>query len=154
MSKIQQSDYQDFIKEIKQKIYLSQLEALQAVNKELLQLYWEIGKSIVEKQEQFGWGISVVESLSKELQTGFPGTQGFSTQNLWRMRKFYLEYKENEKLAPLVREIGWSHRKSFHNHLRYSTNLMFQIGISSCRTLALSIGTLNLLKPLAHFLHP
>jgi predicted nuclease of restriction endonuclease-like (RecB) superfamily len=50
-----------------------------------------------------------VENLSKDLQYEFPGIHGFSSQNLWRMRRFYLEYQDNTKLAPLVREIGWSH---------------------------------------------
>ena len=109
MDELQKSAYKSFVKEIKEKIYRSQLQTMQAVNKGLLQFYWEIGKSIVEKQEQYSWGKSVVENLSDELQKEFPGTQGFSSQNLWRMRKFYLEYKGKEKLAPLVREIGWSH---------------------------------------------
>jgi len=82
---------------------------MQAVNRELLNLYSDIGKSIVEKQQNLGWGKSVVENLSRNLQIEYPGIKGFSVDNLWRMRKFYLTYKENEKLAPLVQEIGWSH---------------------------------------------
>jgi len=109
MKKIPQSDYRSFVKEIKEKIYHSQLNAMQAVNHELLSLYSDIGRSIVEKQENLGWGKSVVENLSHDLQKEFPGIKGFSVDNLWRMRKFYLTYKENAKLAPLVQEIGWSH---------------------------------------------
>jgi len=109
MNKTQQSDYLDFVKEIKEKIYQAQLRAMQAVNRELLNLYSDIGKSIVEKQENLGWGKSIVENLSWDLQKEFPGIKGFSVDNLWRMRKFYLTYMENEKLAPLVQEIGWSH---------------------------------------------
>ena len=106
---IKTSDYQSFVREIKEKIYQSQYNAMQVVNKELIQLYWDLGKMIVEKQEQFSWGKSVVENLSKDLQKEFPGTQGYSSFNLWRMRKFYLGYIKNEKLAPLVQEIAWSH---------------------------------------------
>jgi predicted nuclease of restriction endonuclease-like (RecB) superfamily len=109
MNKIKPSDYQDFVKEIKEKIYESQYKALKAVNVELITLNWDIGKSIVMKQNEFGWGKAVVENLSNDLQKEFVGMQGFSSQNLWRMRKFYLTYKDNKKLAPLVREIGWSH---------------------------------------------
>ena len=109
MNKIRQSDYQSFLKEIKGKILDAQYKALRAVNRELLALYSDIGKSIVEKQEQLGWGKSVVETLSKDLQNEFPGMQGFSSRNLWIMRSFYLEYKDNEKLQPLVAEISWSH---------------------------------------------
>ena len=97
-----------FVKEIKSKILYSQYEALQAVNKELINLYWEIGKNIVEKQEQFSWGKSIVKNLSVELQKEFVGIKGFSVQNLWNMRQFYLEYYQNEKLQPLVGEISWT----------------------------------------------
>lgn len=109
MDKIQPSDYKAFIREIKEKICRAQLKAMQAVNRELLSLYSYIGKSIVDKQEQPGWGKSVVENLAQDLQKEFLGMKGFSADNLWRMRKFHLTYKENEKLAPLVQEIGWSH---------------------------------------------
>ena len=109
MDKIQQSGYMAFVKEIKEKIHRAQYQAMKAVNLELINLNWEIGQSIVAKQDQFGWGKAVVESLSKDLQREFPGMQGFSSQNLWRMRKFYLTYSSNEKLAPMVREISWSH---------------------------------------------
>lgn len=102
-------NYQLFLKEIKERVYRSQLEAFKAVNKALIQLYWDIGASIVEKQEAHAWGKSIVENLSKDLETSFPGVKGFSGSNLWRMRNFYLAYAEDEKLAPLVREIAWSH---------------------------------------------
>ena len=102
-------NFTTFVKEIKSKILSSQYEALKAVNKALISLYWDIGKNIVEKQEQFGWGKSVVKNLSYELQKEFVGMKGFSVQNLWNMRQFYLEYYKNEKLQTLSREIGWSH---------------------------------------------
>ena len=60
------------------------------------------------KQEKLSWGKSVVESLAKDLQKEFPGMQGFSSANLWRMRNFYIAYQKNEKLAPMVREISWT----------------------------------------------
>ena len=109
MNKIPDSDYQSFVKEIKEKIHRAQLKAMRAVNSELLNLYSEIGKSIVEKQNNLGWGMSVVGNLSHDVQKAFPGIKGFSKANLWRMRMFYLTYRESKKLAPLVREIGWSH---------------------------------------------
>ena len=97
-----------FIQELKERISKAQYEALKVVNKEQIQLYWDIGKMIVEKQESLGWGKSVVKTLSVELQKEFPGMTGFSSDNLWRMRKFFLHYNENKKLAPLVQEISWS----------------------------------------------
>lgn len=97
----------DFTIEIKQKIRQSQYEAMKAVNVQLINLYWEIGKSIAEKQSE-SWGKSIVPTLSRELQSEFPGTTGFSTPNLWFMAKFYTEYHEVENLYPLVREISWT----------------------------------------------
>lgn len=101
-------EYFGFIKEIKELIYKSQYEAMKAVNRELINLYWEIGKELTKRQDEEGWGKSVVEVLAKELQKEFPGIKGFSMANLWRMKNFYKNYFENEKLAPLVREISWT----------------------------------------------
>ena len=109
MTKLKKDPYQVFLSEIKEKIRKAQYHAMKQVNTALLALYWEIGKSIVEKQKQHGWGKSIVETLSKDLQNEFPGTQGYSADNLWRMRKFYLHYQANTKLAPMVQEISWSH---------------------------------------------
>jgi predicted nuclease of restriction endonuclease-like (RecB) superfamily len=67
-----------------------------------------LGKMIVERQDKEGWGKSVVERLAKDLQKEFPGIKGFSVQNLWYMRQFYLTYRDNEKLQPMVGEISWS----------------------------------------------
>ena len=100
--------YKTFFKEIKERIYRAQYDALKAVNKELINLYWDIGKSIVAKQEKLGWGKAIVETLAKDLQKEFPGIQGFSVQNLWNMRQFYSAYKDNSKLKPLVGEISWT----------------------------------------------
>jgi len=102
------TDFNSFVKEIKSKIFSTQYEALKSVNKELINLYWSIGKDIVEKQEKFGWGKSVVKNLSDELRKEFVGIKGFSVQNLWNMRQFYLEYKDDTKLQPLVGEISWT----------------------------------------------
>lgn len=102
-------NFTTFVKDIKTKIFSSQYEALKAVNKELINLYWDIGKNIVEKQELFGWGKSVVQILSSELQKEFVGMKGFSERNLWNMRNFYIEYKDNIKLQTLSAQIGWSH---------------------------------------------
>lgn len=102
-------DYQHLLRDVKQRIKSAQYEALRAVNKELIALYWDIGKMIVEKQHDNSWGKTVVEELSKDLIKEFPGISGFSASNLWRMRTFYCFYANNTKLAPMVREIGWTH---------------------------------------------
>lgn len=96
-----------FIVDVIVKVRAAQYEALKAVNIHLINLYWEIGKSIAEKQAE-SWGKSVVANLSKELQKEFPGVSGFSVGNLWLMAQFYSEYQAFENLVPLVREISWS----------------------------------------------
>ena len=106
---IEKNTYKNFVTGIKQRIRSAQYEAMKAVNKEAIQLNWDIGQMIVEKQEQHGWGKSIVEQLSKDLQEEFPGQRGWSAQNLWNMRKFYLEYKDNENLQSLTGEISWTH---------------------------------------------
>lgn len=74
----------------------------------MINLYWDIGKKIIEKQKEYNWGMSVVENLATDLQKEFPGIKGFSRDNIWRMRKFYLCYYQNQKLAPMVQEISWT----------------------------------------------
>lgn len=110
MSNIMNStEYKSFVENIKIKILVTQYEALKKVNHELISLYWFIGKDLVDKQEQFSWGKSIVKTLSDDLQREFVGMKGFSAQNLWSMRQFYVSYRENTKLQTLSREIGWSH---------------------------------------------
>lgn len=102
------AEYTEFLKGIKQRIRDAQYSALKAVNKELIMLYWDIGKKIVEQQEKHGWGKAIVETLAKDLQKEYSGIKGFSVQNLWYMRQFYINYKDNAKLQPLVGEISWA----------------------------------------------
>src|SRR6056297_1001985 len=104
-----QGNYPRLLVEVKERIRSAQYEALKAVNKELVGLYWDIGRIIVERQEAEGWGKSVVKRLSADLRQEFPGVSGFSVQNLWYMRQFYSEYHGNERLQPLVGEIAWAH---------------------------------------------
>jgi len=122
-------EFTTFVKNIKAKILSSQYEALKKVNKELIELYWNIGQDILKKQKEFGWGKSVVEQLSAELQKEFVGIKGFSVQNLWNMRQFYLEYHQNEKLQTLSREIGWSH--NLHILQKCKDNLQREFYIKS-----------------------
>ena len=101
-------EYNSFIIDIKNKIRNSQYEAMKAVNKTLINLYWGIGKEIYNQQQEKGWGKSIVEVLANEIKKDFPDVQGFSARNLWNMRNFYIEYKDNEILQPLVAEISWT----------------------------------------------
>jgi predicted nuclease of restriction endonuclease-like (RecB) superfamily len=103
------NDYKQTLEEIKRRVRSAQYEALKAVNKEQIALYWDIGRIIVSRQKSKGWGKSIVEQLSADLRQEFPGITGFSTRNIWYMRKFYLLYRGNPKLQPLVAEIAWTH---------------------------------------------
>jgi len=76
-------EYPRLLSGIKERIRSAQYEALKAVNRELVGLYWDIGRMIVERQELGGWGKSVVERLSADLRREFPGVSGFSVQILW-----------------------------------------------------------------------
>ena len=102
-------DYSQLLAEVKERIRSAQYAALKAVNTELVGLYWDLGRMIVERQDQSGWGKSVVKQLSGDLRREFPSIAGFSVQNLWYMRQFYMEYHRHEKLQPLVGEVAWAH---------------------------------------------
>lgn len=106
MSTIQQNDYSQFLVDIKERIRTAQYEAMKVVNKEMIALYWDIGKRITGKQLELGWSKSVVETLSKDLQNEFPGIRGFGASNLWSMAQFFSEYERSTILQPLVGEIS------------------------------------------------
>ena len=103
------TDYAGLLALVKERVRSAQYAALKAVNTELVGLYWDIGRMIVERQDVEGWGKAVVENLAADLRAEFPGVGGFSASNLWRMKGFFEAYQGVEKLALLVREIGWSH---------------------------------------------
>ena len=100
--------YKSLADELKKMIHEKQYCVVKLINSETINLYWEIGEEIYKQQQEKGWGKSIVQLLSDELQKEFPGTKGYSAANLWRMRNFYLTYHSCPKLAPLVREINWS----------------------------------------------
>lgn len=101
-------DYSQLLGELKTRIRAAQVAALHAVNKELIGLYWDIGRRIDERQQVQGWGKGVVEALSKDLRAEFGEKSGYSVQNLWYMRKFYREYKDFPNLQPLAGEVAWT----------------------------------------------
>jgi predicted nuclease of restriction endonuclease-like (RecB) superfamily len=92
--------YAEFLAELKERVRSSQLTAMLSVNRELIVLYWETGRSIVERQRQYQWGDQVMDRLSRDLQTEFPGIAGLSRRNLYRMRAFYLGYTEERPIVP------------------------------------------------------
>jgi hypothetical protein len=104
-------DYPAFLAALKERILNARISAARAINHELVLLYWDIGRGIVEKQQTAGWGDAVVERLAADLRAGFPDVRGFSAFNLWRMRQLYLEYSSPEFLARAVPELTNRRRK-------------------------------------------
>ncbi len=90
-------------------IHSAKQQAMQAVNTQLIELYWQVGAYISRKLEQAEWGDSVVSQLAEHLAQTQPGLRGFTRSNLFRMRQFYETYHAEEKVAPLVRQLSWSH---------------------------------------------
>jgi len=79
-----------------------------SINRELIEMYWEIGRYISEKSKANKWGKSTVKEFAGFVQSHYEGIKGFSSQNIWRMKQFYETYAENEKLSALLREISWT----------------------------------------------
>jgi len=109
------SSYASFLEQLKSRVSQAQLKASLAVNSELILLYWDIGKSIVEKQEKEDWKAQVIERLCKDLQSAFPGIQGFSRANIFRMRAFYLAYAKVAQAARLLNELPIAKIPWWHN---------------------------------------
>jgi predicted nuclease of restriction endonuclease-like (RecB) superfamily len=99
------TDYHEFVKELKARILTARIDAARTVNREMILLYWDIGRGIVEKQKKLGWGQSVIEQLAKDLQVAFPSVRGFSARNLWDMRRLYEAYTLPEFLRQAVAEL-------------------------------------------------
>lgn len=95
--------------EVVEMIQASRSRALAAVNTALIDLYWRIGEYISRKLESAVWGEGVVEALARYIQRHHPGLNGFTRANLFRMRQLYETYWSDEKVAPLVRQLSWSH---------------------------------------------
>lgn len=122
------TDYQRFLEELKVRVVSARISAARAVNRDLVLLYWDIGRKIIEKQKILGWGESVIDQVSCDLQKAFPSTTGFSPRNLRDMKRFYLAYVDAgiwrqvvaklermdetssmDLLKRLVTEIPWGH---------------------------------------------
>jgi hypothetical protein len=97
-------EYVEFVTELKSRIQSARISAARAVNRDLILLYWDIGRGILERQAHLGWGKAVVETLAKDLTKEFPSMNSFSSDNLWRMRQLYAAYTDPGFLAQLVPE--------------------------------------------------
>ncbi len=90
-------------------IEAARTRAAAVANTTLIDLYWSLGEFISRKIADAGWGKGTVEVLAEHIQRREPGRSGFSASNLWRMRQFFETYRGATKLAPLVRELSWTH---------------------------------------------
>jgi hypothetical protein len=104
-TEISSPDYAAFLATLKERIVSARISAARAVNRDLILLYWDIGRGIVEKQRAAGWGDSVVEVLALDLQAAFPKMRGFSTRNLWDMRRLFEAYGTVDFLRQAVAEL-------------------------------------------------
>jgi predicted nuclease of restriction endonuclease-like (RecB) superfamily len=93
-------DYPDFIISLKNRIRSAQIKAAISVNRELVILYWQIGRELSKKSGAGRWGAKVIDTIARDLQSEFPGTGGFSRTNLYRMRAFYLAYTVKPTIVP------------------------------------------------------
>ena len=105
--------------------------AIRAVNAELINLYWEIGKYIYLKLEKAEWGDSVVPELAKYIQQNEPEIKGFSDKNIWRMKQFYATYVDFPKLSTVLREISWSHNLAIFSRCKTLEEREFYLKIAN-----------------------
>jgi len=102
-------EYISFLQEIKSKIKTAQIKAAVKVNEELLRLYWDIAKIIVEKQKESKWGDGIIEKISSDLKKEFPNMKGFSVRNLKYMKQWYLFWQNGQQAVAQIFQIPWGH---------------------------------------------
>ena len=101
--------YSDWLAELKVKIHNAQQRATLAVNHELILLYWQIGRDILSRQAEQGWGAKVIERLTHDLRNLFPNMKGFSSRNLKYMRSFADTWTDLEFVQQAVAQLPWGH---------------------------------------------
>jgi len=99
--------YKEFFNVIVKTINKAKYKAYKSLNRFHIEQNFEIGSIIVKNQEKYGWGKSIVDTLSQDINKIIDGIKGYSSQNLWRMRQFYLEYKDKPELLELTYKIPW-----------------------------------------------
>jgi len=116
--------------EITQLIAAARARAVQAVNTTLIDLYWQVGQVISHKIAQAQWGDGVVAQLAAHLAQTQPGLRGFTRSNLFRMRKFYETYQGDEVVAPLVRQLPWTHNLIILNQSKRAEEREFYLRLA------------------------
>jgi predicted nuclease of restriction endonuclease-like (RecB) superfamily len=110
--------YEDFLRDLKERIRAAQVRAALAVNQELVLLYWQLGQLILTQQQQQGWGAKVIDRLAKDLRQEFPEMKGFSSRNLLYMRTFAESYPDEQIVQQLVAQIPWGHNVRILDQLK------------------------------------
>ncbi|WP_254011120.1 PDDEXK nuclease domain-containing protein [Limnofasciculus baicalensis] len=121
-------NYDDFLRHLKERIRTAQVRAALAVNQELIVLYWQIGHSILSRQEQEGWGAKVIEQLAKDLRRDFPDMTGFSSRNLKYMRAFAEAYPDEEFVQRCVAQLPWRHNIALLEKLKSQEKRLWYAG--------------------------
>ena len=104
------SDYGPWLAELKTRIHQAQQQAARSVNRELVLLYWQIGRDILERQGREGWGAKVIDRLSQDLRNAFPEMKGFSPRNLKYMRAFAQAWPEPGFVQEVLAQLPWYHQ--------------------------------------------
>ena len=99
--------YESFLKNLKERIISERLKTVLSANTTMIMLYWEIGKSILSRQQSEGWGAKIIDRLSHDLKAAFPDMSGFSPRNLKYMRKFAQAWPDREIVQRTVAQIPW-----------------------------------------------
>jgi predicted nuclease of restriction endonuclease-like (RecB) superfamily len=102
--------YPDWLRDLKTRIHTAQQRAALAVNRELVLLYWQIGRDILARQASQGWGAKVIERLAHDLRTAFSEMKGFSPRNLKYMRSFAEAWPDDEFVQVVLAQLPWYHQ--------------------------------------------
>ena len=122
-----EKDYAEFLQLLKERVRNAQVKAALSVNRELVLLYWKIGREILERQKTQGWGAKVIERLSKDLRSEFPEMKGFSLRNIKYMRALAESYADEEFVQQVVAQIPWGHNVRILDYLKTSEEREFYV---------------------------
>ena len=120
-------DYESFLKILRERVRSSQLRASLSVNRELVLLYWRIGRDILERQNQAGWGAKVIDRLAHDLHSEFPEMKGLSRTNLLYMRAFAEAWPDESFVQPVVGQIPWGHNLRILDYVKNATERVWYI---------------------------
>lgn len=123
---IEQQQYREWLETLKNKIQVARLKIAVSINAQLMEVYWELGSEIVQKQQDAEWGDSVLDQLATDLRLSFPNVKGFSRRNMYAIRQWYLFYREISEFVPQpVAQIPWGHNRLIISKLKDPQEALF-----------------------------